>query len=104
MIDDIKLEIVAAFNKDKHSVQFIKLYEKQLDIFREKLKVEPKGVVRRMLLNYEWEFKRWFWSFIENAVVHHTHTLTIDKNKGISYDLELVLKSLKGLGVSIKEV
>lgn len=95
--------IVTQFRAEPYSASFILLFVKKLDEFRSKIKEASTEKERDTWRRWEWEFKRWFWSFLENAAALHTHIIHVSHEEIQGYDVALIIKSLKSLGVTIKE-
>ena len=96
--------IVSQFRTEPCRASFILLFVKKLDEFRDKIKEAPTEKERDTWRRWEWEFKRWFWSFLENAVALHTTHISVTELEIQNYDVALIIKSLKSLGVTIKEI
>jgi len=96
--------IVSQFRKEPHQVLFIESFSKALENFRCAIAASELEQNKDDYRRQEWEFKRWFWSFLENAVPHHTKTIHVTKEQLQNYDVALIVKSLKSFGVEIKEV
>lgn len=95
--------IIALFRKEPHQVNFIIEFSKALEENREVINGCHTEAQRDYFRRQDWEFKRWFWSFLENAVPLHTKTIHVTKAQLQNYDVALVVKSLKSFGVEIKE-
>lgn len=95
--------IIDRFRKEPHQVDFIVEFSKALADFRDAIEASKIEQNKDDYRRQEWEFKRWFWSFLENAVPLHTKTIHVTKEQLQNYDVALVVKSLKSFGVEIKE-
>lgn len=96
--------IISLFLKHPHNILFIKSFSEKLKLFREEIKQKNFIFEKDAVRKNEWEFKRWFWSFLEHAVPHHTHYILVTKEDLLDYDVALIVKSLKSFKVEIREV
>lgn len=102
MIKLTKKDIVTAFMKEPHSISFAKIFRDYLrDLGVRKVETKDPNIRDKYIVD-EWELKRWFWSFLENAVALHTQTITVNKEDLTDYDIALIVKSLKGMKVNVK--
>ena len=85
-----------------HKVDFILIFISTLAVIKKAIdKAMNQESINKIIAN-EWEFKRWFWSFLENAVIQHTKTIHVERKLLEQYDVKLITNSLKSLGVEIK--
>lgn len=101
-MNDIKTNIVNKFHHHPHKIDFILSYVLKLAIDKTRLVEIELQADKDKLIADNWELKRWFWSFIENAVVLHTDYIEVDKRLLTDFDVNLIVKSLKGYGVEIR--
>jgi len=98
---DIKKNIVGKFHRFPHKPDFILSYALALAIDKEAIGQEENQKIADALIAENWELKRWFWSFLDNAVVLHTSLIEVREVLLEDFDVNLIVKTLKGSGVTI---
>jgi len=101
IMDVSKKNIVGKFHRNCHTVDFILAYIIQLNAFDEVMNDVEDQKDKDKVIASSWSFKRWFWSFIENAVVLHTTLIEVKAELLENYDVDLIIKTLKSFGVRI---